>query len=485
MKLTNVAVMAVVLCIAGSGGALLISEQDYFDIFHDDGVSIDVDGTVGTVNGGGKYTKGDTVTLKAVAPSGYQFKEWKENGRSISTNDTLTFIAENNRHISAEFIKIHQIRLSAEGKGLNGYGGAGAYLDKDTVNLTANLKPGYRAEWYSGNVLLSSGNTYSFTATSDLSIVLKAKVIYDASFTWTKSASVVPITLTLIPSVTAEVQSSTWVIKDTFSGDTLFAYGSDGYRPAFADPKALTITHTVIYEDGHKEVRTENTIVNGKVNMSYTWSYFYTKTYDLFGHRIGIPMVGTHTISYNLDFERYATYRLSDVAIKTGLNTSKGMQNKATLLTTYDDPYIMSLANYINNLTRDMNDTDRVSCALSFVQSLNYTSDPNSRGYPDYWKYAYETLFDHGGDCDDMAILFVSIVEAMGYDAVLFCVPGHLATGVHVDDCNGKYYTYKGIKYYLADPTNNHLSGQLAYNLGDGRDDWSASDVTQVLAVGR
>ena len=132
-----------------------------------------------------------------------------------------------------------------------------------------------------------------------------------------------------------------------------------------------------------------------------------------------------------------------------------------------------------------MNDTDRVSCALSLVQSLNYTSDPNSRGYPDYWKYAYETLFDHGGDCDDMAILFVSIVEAMGYDAVLFCVPGHLATGVHVDDCNGKYYTYKGIKYYLADPTNNHLSGQLAYNLGDGRDDWSASDVTQVLAVGR
>ena len=140
MKLTNVAVMAVVLCIAGSGGALLISEQDYFDIFHDDGVSIDVDGTVGTVNGGGKYTKGDTVMLKAVAPSGYQFKEWKENGRSISTNDTLTFIAENNRHISAEFIKIHQIRLSAEGKGLNGYGGAGAYQDKDTVNLTANLK---------------------------------------------------------------------------------------------------------------------------------------------------------------------------------------------------------------------------------------------------------------------------------------------------------------------------------------------------------
>lgn len=45
----------------------------------------------GTVSGGGKYTSGTSVTVKATPNTGYEFKEWQKDGATVSTSASYTF----------------------------------------------------------------------------------------------------------------------------------------------------------------------------------------------------------------------------------------------------------------------------------------------------------------------------------------------------------------------------------------------------------
>ena len=57
----------------------------------------------GTVTGAGLYTEGETVTVRAVANSGYRFVGWRENGTTVNTNATYTFNATKDRVLTAVF----------------------------------------------------------------------------------------------------------------------------------------------------------------------------------------------------------------------------------------------------------------------------------------------------------------------------------------------------------------------------------------------
>lgn len=57
----------------------------------------------GDVVGGGLYKVGDNITLKANAHTGYQFKGWKENGATISTNPNYSFVVNADRTLTASF----------------------------------------------------------------------------------------------------------------------------------------------------------------------------------------------------------------------------------------------------------------------------------------------------------------------------------------------------------------------------------------------
>lgn len=90
------------------------------------------------------------------------------------------------------------------------------------------------------------------------------------------------------------------------------------------------------------------------------------------------------------------------------------------------------------------------SLVLSFVQSLQYTIDSETTGHEEYPRYPVETLVDMGGDCEDTAILFASILEAssLGFDAILIYMPGHMAAGVETDTPSADAIHFEG-KYYL------------------------------------
>jgi hypothetical protein len=58
---------------------------------------------------------------------------------------------------------------------------------------------------------------------------------------------------------------------------------------------------------------------------------------------------------------------------------------------------------------------------------VTYTTDAQTSG--DYLQFPIETLKNKGGDCDDNAILYSALLEAIGIKSVLILVPGHIFSG--------------------------------------------------------
>jgi tetratricopeptide (TPR) repeat protein len=72
-------------------------------------------------------------------------------------------------------------------------------------------------------------------------------------------------------------------------------------------------------------------------------------------------------------------------------------------------------------------------------QGLSYVKDPvnpHAEESLDYVQFPEQTLEAGAGDCDDLAVLYVALSEAMGHRAVLVTTPGHIfaavATGLPV-----------------------------------------------------
>lgn len=60
----------------------------------------------GTVIGAGTYDSGETCTLTAIANEGHAFVNWTENGNTVSTNSTISFVVSCDRNIVANFLYI-------------------------------------------------------------------------------------------------------------------------------------------------------------------------------------------------------------------------------------------------------------------------------------------------------------------------------------------------------------------------------------------
>ncbi len=75
----------------------------------------------GTVTGGGNYTHGDNVTVKAEVNEGYSFENWTEDGTVVSTNNAFTFSALDDRTLVANFNKLSMLALPETGANSRAY----------------------------------------------------------------------------------------------------------------------------------------------------------------------------------------------------------------------------------------------------------------------------------------------------------------------------------------------------------------------------
>jgi len=124
---------------------------------------------------------------------------------------------------------------------------------------------------------------------------------------------------------------------------------------------------------------------------------------------------------------------------------------------TSDDPFIEKISKRISEGAKG--DINEVWLAVSFVQNLPYVDDVFT-GYDEYPKYPVETFFEKNGDCEDTSYLTASIIDAMGYGAVLILLPGHMAAGVYMNcDNSGTHYELDGRCYYYIETTSKDWTG--------------------------
>jgi len=122
-----------------------------------------------------------------------------------------------------------------------------------------------------------------------------------------------------------------------------------------------------------------------------------------------------------------------------------------------DDIYLNSLveqfraAKTANNLSEEQ----MINLVVAFVQGIPYVEDKLGTGQEEYPKYPIETLYEQGGDCEDKSILMASLLEKLGYGAVLLVLPNHMAVGVKGSSAlPGTYITYQNQRYYYLETTN-------------------------------
>ncbi len=127
----------------------------------------------GTITGAGDYTHGQMVTLGATANAGYAFVNWTENGSVVSNTASYSFQATADRTLFANFEAVtYIINASANPEEGGTVTGTGNYAYGQSVTLTATANDGYIfANWTENGFVVSSDAEYSFTVTSDRTLV--------------------------------------------------------------------------------------------------------------------------------------------------------------------------------------------------------------------------------------------------------------------------------------------------------------------------
>jgi hypothetical protein len=138
---------------------------------------------------------------------------------------------------------------------------------------------------------------------------------------------------------------------------------------------------------------------------------------------------------------------------------------------TSNEKVIVDFANELKTLadSKRFNTFTTANFILRFVQvNVEYILDNESHGCIEYWKFPVETLVDKKGDCEDSAILYASIMDALGFDVVLLFYKledknsGHLAVGIHLQGDHGAYVEDDGKKYFYCETTTSQFNiGQL------------------------
>jgi hypothetical protein len=170
--------------------------------------------------------------------------------------------------------------------------------------------------------------------------------------------------------------------------------------------------------------------------------------------------------TWRLDIPKALYDAYKSVPVST--RTRNGLEGYGYLTTT-NDPYLRSLAQKLNETSKQMgyDSYDEVSFVLAFVQSLPYTSDSATSGHDEYPRFPIETIVDDGGDCEDTSILFATITLIMNYGTIYINPPNHYAVGILGEKIPGGYYwTVNDQKYYFCETTGN------GFKIGDLPDEY-------------
>ena len=138
----------------------------------------------GVAAGSGKYAQGSTVTLTAEVNEGYEFVNWTENGSVISTSATMTFKANANRDLVANYRKLINVSAVSSDESFGTVTGGGAYSPGSQATVTASPLDDYVfVNWTKNGVEVSASAEYTFTAEEDVELTANFRQKYNYTVT--------------------------------------------------------------------------------------------------------------------------------------------------------------------------------------------------------------------------------------------------------------------------------------------------------------
>lgn len=157
---------------------------------------------------------------------------------------------------------------------------------------------------------------------------------------------------------------------------------------------------------------TESTVVSGKVSVSYTQENKHAAV------------------------EKSASLNLEDRNAMTWDD-----DRKIAAFVMYKDPGVLEIAKSIARSVNESGATidENLSTAMAVHEALrryrmSYVVDPNSSyvvnsknaSVVDYIQYPRSTIQYKGGDCDDLSVLYASLLQGVGVTTAFITVPGHI-----------------------------------------------------------
>lgn len=125
---------------------------------------------------------GTTVSVEALANSGYHFKEWTDSGAPSTTSRDI--VMNDSKSIEARFEvdtpDKFQVTYEAIPNGSATMEGAGTYNDGDTCEIKVNVSPGYTLNKVlvdGVKITLNSNNQYSFVVEKNIKVIIECDLI--------------------------------------------------------------------------------------------------------------------------------------------------------------------------------------------------------------------------------------------------------------------------------------------------------------------
>lgn len=129
--------------------------------------------TAGITEGGGDYMQGEDCSVHAEANVGYQFNSWTKNGSIVSSEETYSFVVEEDITLQANFgIEEFTVTVAANPNIGGSVAGGGIYQFGESVTVTASPNPDYNfMEWRENGEQVSINTSYTFIVNQDMDLM--------------------------------------------------------------------------------------------------------------------------------------------------------------------------------------------------------------------------------------------------------------------------------------------------------------------------
>ncbi|MBT4066509.1 MAG: transglutaminase domain-containing protein [Euryarchaeota archaeon] len=128
-------------------------------------------------------------------------------------------------------------------------------------------------------------------------------------------------------------------------------------------------------------------------------------------------------LDWMLDYTTYAQSKALPHAIDwSGVDTLPDAIDQYAAFAVTDQQYILDLANELRDMAVQEGYTSELQIASfihAFVGDIQYQLDSIEHGSQEYPKYPIEMLWEQNGDCEDAALLYISLTESIGFDSAL------------------------------------------------------------------